>query len=97
MKQNPQFNLKLTKPAYSYLRGVSYYSYKNIDRPEETENKLSNCMTSMLFSAFCLEAFLNHLGEQKLSFWSSLKEKLNPREKLDVISDVLGFKPNFGT
>jgi hypothetical protein len=49
----------------------------------------------MLFSAFCLEAYLNHLGDLRTSFWDSVKRGLSPREKLDVLCKVLSFVPDF--
>ena len=96
MTANHQNYTKLTKPTYSYLRGISFHSYELVLQPEEEENKLSNCMISMLFSAFCLEAFFNHLGNEKLTFWSPSRRNVNPRKKLEVFAKVLGFKPNFG-
>jgi hypothetical protein len=53
-------------------------------------------MTSMLFCAFTLEAFLNHVGEKSLPYWEPLKKKLSPLEKLDVLSSTLSLKLDFG-
>ncbi len=51
--------------------------------------------TSMLFCSFTIEACLNHLGEKMFLFWEPLKKKLNPGEKLDILSVALSFQPDF--
>jgi hypothetical protein len=50
---------------------------------------------SLTFSAFALEAFLNHLGESVFESWSEL-ESINPRAKVNVICEHIGVKPNWG-
>jgi hypothetical protein len=54
-------------------------------------------MTSMAFSAFMLEAYLNHLGPILIEFWEPLKRKLSPDEKLSVIASRLGIELDLGT
>jgi hypothetical protein len=49
---------------------------------------------SLVFSAFSLEAFLNHMGESLFDSWSDL-EILAPRGKLIVICEHLGLKPKW--
>ena len=95
MPQKVRVRTKRTLPTYTRLRGVSWYANKLANKA--IEGRLNHCMTSMLFSAFTLEAYLNHLGESKISFWDPLKKKLSPHDKLEVLSDVLGFKPDFGS
>lgn len=51
-------------------------------------------MTAMLFSAFTLEAFLNHLGAKRISYWDVLQRKLGPEEKLQVLCKDIGYKPD---
>ena len=53
-------------------------------------------MISQLFSALCLEAYLNHVGKEKLPFWEEIEKKLGPKEKLEIISYELGYKINYG-
>ena len=48
----------------------------------------------MVFSAFSLEAFLNHIGDSLFDSWSDL-ESLSPRGKLIVICERLGLKPKW--
>jgi hypothetical protein len=51
----------------------------------------------MVFAAFTLEAYLNHVGSIRIKFWPPLKRKLGPRPKLEVISADLSFTPDMGT
>lgn len=53
-------------------------------------------MIPQLFSAFCLKAYLNHVGQKKLAYWKNVERKLGPREKLEFITHELKFKPEFG-
>ena len=54
-------------------------------------------MTSMLFCAFTIEAFLNHLLEITFpTFWEPLKRRLRIREKLDGLSAALLLELDFG-
>lgn len=52
-------------------------------------------MSSLVFSAFTLEAFLNHMGEHLFQAWNDL-EPLNARAKINVICERLGLTPNWG-
>jgi len=49
---------------------------------------------SLVFRAFCLEAFLNWIGQQLVPHWSYL-ERLKPREKLDLLADLIGVIPDY--
>ena len=51
---------------------------------------------SLIFRAFFLEAFLNWLGPRLIPHWKYL-ERLKPREKLDLLTDHIQLKPDYGT
>ena len=85
---------KRTVPTYTTLRAVSWYANKLAN--DDTQARLNHIVASMLFDAFTLEAYMNHLGSMRFSFWPQLKEKLSAREKLEVLCEVLEFKPDFG-
>ena len=53
-------------------------------------------LAAVMFSAFSIEAFLNDIGEQKLTYWSIVEPKLTWRIKLDLILHEIGFEPDFG-
>ena len=48
-------------------------------------------MAAGVFSAFTVEAYMNHLGQNQVAGWGILERKLSPREKLDFLSTALHF------
>lgn len=52
-------------------------------------------ISAVLFSAFAVEAHLNHIGEAKLSFWGIVEPKLPWRDKLKLIVQQLGVESDF--
>ncbi len=56
----------------------------------------SNSIASIVFIAFALEAYLNHLGSQLFTPWPHLERSLSPSAKLALITDRLGLTPDLG-
>jgi hypothetical protein len=52
-------------------------------------------MASLVFTAFTLEAYLNHIGPKVFNCWDDL-ERLSPREKLNVIVEKLQVDIHYG-
>ena len=52
-------------------------------------------LSSLVFSAFSLEAFLNHVGEHLFSSWDDL-EKLKTKAKIKIIAEKLNIKIDYG-
>lgn len=52
-------------------------------------------MSSLLFSAFTFEAYLNHLGAKKISFWNEI-ESIRTMNKYEVLTKYLGIEPDYG-
>jgi hypothetical protein len=52
-------------------------------------------MGSIIFTAFSLEAYFNHVGPMIFNCWEDL-ESLGPKEKLNVIAEKIGIKVDFG-
>jgi hypothetical protein len=52
-------------------------------------------LSSIVFTAFTLEAFVNHIGENIFTSWDDL-EKLSPKGKINIICDKLGIKVDYG-
>ena len=52
-------------------------------------------MASLVFTAFSFEAYLNHIGPKIFECWQDL-ERLGPKEKLNVITERVGLKVNYG-
>ena len=81
--------------TFAYLYIAALDALKQAKATEE--GRFYTCMTAELFSAFCLEAYLNHLGAQKFPYWESIERKLGPSEKLKMISHEIGLKLDFGS
>lgn len=52
-------------------------------------------MASLVFTAFTLEAYLNHIGPKVFKCWDDL-ERLAPRKKLNVMAERLQVDINYG-
>jgi len=61
----------------------------------EEDTSHSQFMGSLVFTAFSLEAFLNHIGPKLFQCWSDL-ERLGPKEKLNVLAEKLGVTVDYG-
>ncbi len=59
-----------------------------LKQAEESNDDLQfyNCMGCILFSALCLEAYLNYIGQRAFRLWSDDLECLNPMAKLRLIA-----------
>ncbi len=78
---------------YDELRSISYYALTRAKK--EPIGRTFECVVSIVFDAFCLEAFLNHLGFIKFSPEDFQNyEKLSPKEKLYSISILVNFSVN---
>ena len=53
-------------------------------------------VAAVVLSAFAIEALLNHVGEEKLSFWGIVERRLTWREKLELLAQHLGISLPWG-
>lgn len=51
-------------------------------------------MAALLFSAFTFEAYLNHLGQQRIEFWSRI-DSMRVMDKYACLCKNLGISPDF--
>ena len=61
----------------------------------QPEGSAHQFRASLVFTAFTLEAYLNHLGRKLFRCWDDL-ERLGPIEKLNVIADRAAVKIDYG-
>jgi len=59
----------------------------------EKEGSVHNLVSSIVFSAFSVEAYLNHVGA--MLYPSEWKDRLPTRKKLEFLSQKLGLTPDF--
>lgn len=71
-----------------------------LDMAERHETgSLLNLQAAIVFFAFAFEAYLNHVGEEEIEFWSEI-DRISYFKKLTVLQKHLGFdkaKPSFQT
>lgn len=73
--------------TYAYLYEAARQSLMQAKSTEAGQSY--NCMSTIVFCAFTLEAYFNHLGKQKLSSWTKIERKLGPKEKLALLLDII--------
>jgi len=79
--------------TYSSLWTASYFHL--IKGQEDREGCFYHFMASLTFTAFTLEAYLNHIGIKVFKSWENL-ESLSPLSKLNIIAEKLEIDINFG-
>lgn len=88
----PTFNSQSTTYTYVFLHEASYYSLQ--DAIAKEEGSFFKLMSSMLFSTFCIEGYLNFPGENIISGWRQKERKLGRDGRLQELLQVLVIKPN---
>lgn len=94
MKKKVKVKTDKTVYTFAYLRAAGWRALEEAKQSEK--GRFYKCMTSQLFSALCLEAYLNHIGKEILPYWEKVERKLGPKEKLEIISHEIGLKINYG-
>ena len=86
-----------TRRVYSFnihFDAAKYYLELSKD---ENQSEEINSTGSLIFTAFGIEAFLNHVGEQLFASWKDyLQRSLSPEAKLRPIAEKIGLKADFG-
>lgn len=62
---------------------------------EREEGSFYQVMGSLVFAAFMVEAFLNHVGPHVFKSWNDL-ERLSPLSKLNLVAEKLGIENDQG-
>lgn len=63
----------------------------------EIQNTRENSIAAIVFCAFSLEGYLNHVGEELFPNWNEMFESLSPKAKLALLADRHGLRPSFGS
>ena len=63
---------------------------------EEPKGSAHQFRGSLVYRVFALEAFLNWLGYHLMPHWKYL-ERLKPREKLELLTDLTHVTPDYGS
>lgn len=62
---------------------------------EDQKGSNHQWMGSLVFTAFTLEAYLNHIGPKVIKCWGDI-ERLGPHEKLSIIAEMLKVDIKYG-
>lgn len=92
--KNRSVEVKREVFPHGRLRNGSWYMLQQAKTVEE--GGFYSILSSMLFSSFCMEAYLNYLGSKILDSWKHLERKLGPNEKLSLICEFLKLDLNKG-
>lgn len=76
--------------TYVYLFNVARLSIEEAKAERKDDAVLYKCMTSIVFLAFCLESYLNHLGAEGIENWQDDFESLKPLAKLRLLMSKHG-------
>jgi hypothetical protein len=80
--------------TYSELWRVSYWT---LDQAKsEKKGSYFQIMASLVFTAFTLEAYLNHIGQTMFEDWKDTERNMSPYEKMDLIAKKLDLKIDYG-
>jgi hypothetical protein len=86
---------KMGRKVYSYKHTLTI-AEQMLKQAQNSENiEWHNSISMIIFCAFSLEGFLNHVGDELIKDWSSLFENLNPKAKLILLSDKFDAKIDF--
>ncbi|MFC1866451.1 hypothetical protein ACFLYB_07070 [Chloroflexota bacterium] len=70
--------------TYYEMWKVSYWTMYQAE--QENKGSFFQIMASLIFTAFALEAYLNHVGKNVFDCWDDL-ERLSPFAKMNVIAE----------
>ena len=79
--------------TYYELRHASHVILKKAE--EDKDGSFYEVMASLIFTAFMIEAYLNHIGPRIIKCWGDL-ERLSPSSKLNLVTEKLGIEKNEG-
>jgi len=80
--------------TYGYLHSASQWALEQAEGNEE--GSFYNCMSSIILSAFCIEAYLNHIGSKLLPYWDEdIKKDLNVKNKFKIICHHFNLAPDY--
>ena len=83
------------REVYTYAEMWSTSRHLLENGQQEQRASTHQFRASLAFTAFTMEAYLNHVGQRLFQCWDDL-ERLGPKEKLNLIAEHLGVAVNFG-
>ena len=78
---------------YVYLRQASLHAL-DLARSDEA-GRFFNLIASMLFTAFCIEGYLNFLGRIEIHNWEKIERRIGRKGRLRKLCDKLSINLDF--
>jgi hypothetical protein len=82
-----------TVNVHSYLFSTASEALRHAK--EDEKGRFFDCLSCNLFCMLSIEAYLNHIGPKLVPHWERYEMKLSPEDKMVLISDNIGFSPDF--
>lgn len=79
-----------TVRTYVYMYRTAKLLLEEAGREEE--GQFFRLMGSIVFAAFAVEAFLNHVGEKKVADWLTKERKMTQQQRLTTILSEVGLE-----
>jgi hypothetical protein len=77
--------------THSYLHHAADFALEQAINQED--GSFLNCLCSIVMTAFCIEAYVNHVGMERLDDWNDRAAVLT---KLRVVAENIGVKVDYG-
>ena len=81
------------RKVYTYRHMINIA--KTMIHQAENKDEYSNSVATIVFCAFSLEGFLNHVGKELVKDWNELYENLKPKAKLVLLTDKFNIEIDF--
>lgn len=95
IKDTRRVKVEKERDVYTYAE-LWHTSYCLLNKgQDDARGSFHQFMASIVFTAFTLEAYLNHIGSKLFSCWDDL-ESLSPKKKLNIITEHLSVKIDNG-
>ena len=69
--------------TYGWMYKSAKFALENAEKSKK--GQFFNVMSSLIFCAFMIEAYFNHLGNERFDAWDNIERKLSKRGKLKKI------------
>jgi len=96
MDEKPTIRLTKTSHVHTYCEMWDASESLLSKGRSDAEGSFYQFMGSLVFTAFSLEAYFNHIGPDVLESWKAM-ERRSPKNRLTALADELGIEIDFET
>ena len=88
----PTYKTERTSFTYAVLHNASWSCLKQAQ--DSKEGQFYNCIAAMVFCAFVMEAYLNHLAPHYIPEWWKREKRWGREGRLSRVCKVIHFEPD---